>query len=225
MVSRTELEAINNFRTATQALTRASANMEENVGLRTILLKKQEGLQKLEQIILGNGIRRDVLNFIILKNEQKKQRKAAGLSKREFKELRKREKQRKKELERAQKAKELQEQQEELTREMFGDAEAERIINERRAENLAQTIERDMILAEAEKAEQDKEAAERAKARAEEEKAREEEEKKINSLTEAARAIEAAFSGNVGIAFENLSKTIQSFEVSGAIGDVTAGLE
>ena len=96
MVSRTELEAINNFRTATQALTRASANMEENVGLRTILLKKQEGLQKLEQIILGNGIRRDVLNFIILKNEQKKQRKAAGLSKREFKELRKREKQRKK---------------------------------------------------------------------------------------------------------------------------------
>ena len=69
--------------------------MEENVGLRTILLKKQEGLQKLEQIILGNGIRRDVLNFIILKNEQKKQRKAAGLSKREFKELRKREKQKK----------------------------------------------------------------------------------------------------------------------------------
>ena len=225
MVSRTELEAINNFRTATQALTRASANMEENVGLRTILLKKQEGLQKLEQIILGNGIRRDVLNFIILKNEQKKQRKAAGLSKREFKELRKREKQRKKELERAQKAKELQEQQEELTREMFGAEEAERIINTQRAENLAQTIERDMILAEAEKGEQDKEAAERAKARAEEEKAREEEEKKINSLTEAARAIEAAFSGNVGIAFENLSRTIQSFEVSGAIGDVTAGLE
>ena len=225
MVSRTELEAINNFRTATQALTRASANMEENVGLRTILLKKQEGLQKLEQIILGNGIRRDILNFIILKNEQKKQRKAAGLSKREFKELRKREKQRKKELERAQKAKELQEQQEELTREMFGAEEAERIINTQRAENLAQTIERDMILAEAEKGEQDKEAAERAKARAEEEKAREEEEKKINSLTEAARAIEAAFSGNVGIAFENLSRTIQSFEVSGAIGDVTAGLE
>ena len=225
MVSRTELEAINNFRTATQALTRASANMEENVGLRTILLKKQEGLQKLEQIILGNGIRRDILNFIILKNEQKKQRKAAGLSKREFKELRKREKQRKKELERAQKAKELQEQQEELTREMFGAEEAERIINTQRAENLAQTIERDMILAEAEKGEQDKEAAERAKAREEEEKAREEEEKKINSLTEAARAIEAAFSGNVGIAFENLSRTIQSFEVSGAIGDVTAGLE
>ena len=225
MVSRTELEAINNFRTATQALTRASANMEENVGLRTILLKKQEGLQKLEQIILGNGIRRDVLNFIILKNEQKKQRKAAGLSKREFKELRKREKQRKKELERAQKAKELQEQQEELTREMFGAEEAERIINTQRAENLAQTIERDMILAEAEKAQQDVEAAERAKAREEEEKAREEEEKKINSLTEAARAIEAAFSGNVGIAFENLSRTIQSFEVSGAIGDVTAGLE
>ncbi len=225
MVSRTELEAINNFRTATQALTRASANMEENVGLRTILLKKQEGLQKLEQIILGNGIRRDILNFIILKNEQRKQRKAAGLSRQEFGRLRKREKQRKKELERAQKAKELQEQQEQLTREMFGDAEAERIINAQRAENLAQTIERDMILAEAEKAEQDKEAAERAKAREEEEKAREEEEKKINSLTEAARAIEAAFSGNVGIAFENLSRTIQSFEVSGAIGDVTAGLE
>ena len=88
MVSRTELEAINNFRTATQALTRASANMEENVGLRTILLKKQEGLQKLEQIILGNGIRRDILNFIILKNEQRKQRKAAGLSRQEFKQLR-----------------------------------------------------------------------------------------------------------------------------------------
>ena len=66
---------------------------------------------------------------------------------------------------------------------MFGAEEAERIINTQRAENLAQTIERDMILAEAEKAEQDKEAAERAKAREEEEKAREEEEKKINYKT------------------------------------------
>ena len=225
MVSKTELEAIENFRNATKALKRASADMETNVGLRTILLKKEEGLQKLEDIILGNGIRRDILNFIILKKEQRRQRKEAGLSRQEFKELRKREKQRKKELERAKRAKELQEQQEQLTREMFGDAEAERIINERRAENLAQTIERDMILAEAEKGDQDREAAERAKAREEEEKAREEEEKKINSLTEAARAIEAAFSGNVGIAFENLSRTIQSFEVSGAIGDVTAGLE
>ena len=225
MVSKTELEAIENFRNATKALKRASADMETNVGLRTILLKKEEGLQKLEDIILGNGIRRDILNFIILKKEQRRQRKEAGLSKREFKELRKREKQRKKELERAKRAKELQEQQEELTREMFGAEEAERIIQARRAQNLEDTIERDMILADAERATEDAAAAERAKAREEEEKAREEEEKKINSLTEAARAIEAAFSGNVGIAFENLSRTIQSFEVSGAIGDVTAGLE
>ena len=220
-----ELEAFENFRDATRALRQATVGLEANVGLRTILLKKQEGLQKLEQIILGNGLRRDALNFFLLKLEQRRQRKEAGLSRQEFKQLRKREKQRKKELERAKKAKELQEQQEELTREMFGAEEAERIIQARRAQNLEETIERDMILAEAERATEDAAAAERAKAREEEEKAREEEEKKINSLTEAARAIEAAFSGNVGIAFENLSRTIQSFEVSGAIGDVTAGLE
>ena len=60
MATKEEIEAVNNFREATRGLKKVNSDMQENVGLRTILAKRDAGLQKLEGIIIGNGIRKDI---------------------------------------------------------------------------------------------------------------------------------------------------------------------
>jgi hypothetical protein len=191
MATKEEIEAINNFREATKGLKKVNSDMQENVGLRTILAKKDAAIQTLEGIIVGNGIRKDILDFARLKLQQRKLRKDLNMSNAEFKALKQAEKQRKKEIAQA-KAREAQRKARDaaLTA-TLGEEQAAIRIQALNAQDNAQIIADAQIQAEASKTQDDKEAADAAEAKKKADELAAKEEGQINSLTEAANSITA----------------------------------
>jgi len=213
MATKEEIEAINNFREATKGLKKVNSDMQENVGLRTILAKKDAAIQTLEGIIVGNGIRKDILDFARLKLQQRKLRKDLNMSNAEFKALKQAEKQRKKEIAQA-KAREAQRKARDaaLTA-TLGEEQAAIRIQALNAQDNAQIIADAQIQAEASKTQDDKEAADAAKKKADEEALAAKEEGQINSLTEAAGTIETSF--------EKLANSLQT--IIGSSGEGGTG--
>ena len=226
MATKEEIEAVNNFREATRGLKKVNSDMQENVGLRTILAKRDAGLQKLEGIIIGNGIRKDVLDFVRLKKQQRQLRKESGLTRAEFRAQKLAEKKRKKELNKAKANDARRKARDAALKETLGEEQAAIRIQALNARDNEQIIADAQVQAEASKAQDDKEAADAAKKKAEEEALAAKEEGQINSLTEAANSIMEAFTdSDIAASFQSFADSLQTVISASGVEDSVAGQE
>ena len=226
MATKEEIEAVNNFREATRGLKKVNSDMQENVGLRTILAKRDAGLQKLEGIIIGNGIRKDILDFVRLKKQQRQLRKESGLTRAEFRAQKLAEKKRKKELNKAKANDARRKARDAALKETLGEEQAAIQIQALNARDNAQIIADAQVQAEASKAQDDKEAADAAKKKAEEEALAAKEEGQINSLTEAANSIMEAFTdSDIAASFQSFADSLQTVISASGVEDSVAGQE
>ena len=214
------------FRNATRLLRQASEKNLEN-SLRQQLGLTKEGVRaSIEDKLLGSGMKRIIYNFILDKRRDKNLAKEAGLTNAEFKALKQAEKQRKKEVAQARARQSLREARDNLLRQTLGEEQAAIRIQALNAQDNADIIADAQIQAEASKAQDDKEAADAAKKKAEEEALAAKEEGQINSLTEAANSITAAFTdSDIAASFQSFADSLQTVISASGVEDSVAGQE
>ena len=233
MASREEDELIKSqkaanteFRNATRTLQKAANESMEN-SLRQELGLTREGVRaSLEDKLLGSGMKRTIYNFILDKRKAKQLQKESGLTKAEYKALQKEEKARKKALNVAKANENRRTARDAALTATLGEEQAAIRIQALNAQDNAQIIADAQIQAEASKSNDEKEIADAAKKKAEEEALAAKEEGQINSLTEAANSITAAFTdSDIAASFQSFADSLQTVISASGVEDSVAGQE
>jgi hypothetical protein len=233
MASREEDELIKSqkaanteFRNATRTLQKAANESMEN-SLRQELGLTREGVRaSLEDKLLGSGMKRTIYNFILDKRKAKQLQKESGLTKEEYKALRKEEKARKKALNVAKANENRRKARDAALTATLGEEQAAIRIQALNAQDNAQIIADAQIQAEASKSNDEKEIADAAKKKAEEEALAAKEEGQINSLTEAANSIMEAFTdSDIAASFQSFADSLQTVISASGVEDSVAGQE
>ena len=233
MASREEDELIKSqkaanteFRNATRTLQKAANESMEN-SLRQELGLTREGVRaSLEDKLLGSGMKRTIYNFILDKRKAKQLQKESGLTKAEYKALRKEEKARKKALNVAKANENRRKARDAALTATLGEEQAAIRIQALNAQDNAQIIADAQIQAEASKSNDEKEIADAAKKKSDEEALAAKEEGQINSLTEAANSITAAFTdSDIAASFQSFADSLQTVISASGVEDSVAGQE
>jgi hypothetical protein len=147
------------FSEAAKELKNAAKGVQKNSLRQQLGLTKAGIRESLEDKLLGTGFKRVIYNFILDKMRQRQLRKSSKLTKDQFKALEKKKKQDQKALNIAKAQKKAQDTRNQALKDALGKEEADKIIESENAENQAEIIERDKILAEGDKEQQGLEAA------------------------------------------------------------------
>jgi len=150
------------FSEAAKELRNAAKGVQKNSLRQELGLTKAGIRESLEDKLLGTGFKRVIYNFILDKKRERQLRKSTKLTQSEFKAFSKKTKQDKTDVNVANAQKKAQDARNQALKDQLGEEEANKIIESENAENHAEIIERDQILAESEKEQQDLEAAQRA---------------------------------------------------------------
>ena len=147
------------FSEAAKELKNAAKGVQKNSLRQQLGLTKAGIRESLEDKLLGTGFKRVIYNFILDKMRQRQLRKSTKLTQAQFKAFEKRKKQDKTALNVAKAQKKAQDTRNQALKDALGKEEADKIIESENAENQAEIIERDKILAEGDKEQQGLEAA------------------------------------------------------------------
>jgi hypothetical protein len=222
---KSQKESAKAFSDAAKELKAAALSVQENSLREELGLTKAALAAKIGDKILGNGFKRTIFNFMLDKKRSKQLQKESGLTKAEYKALKEAEKSRKKELNEAKARETLRKARDAALKETLGEEQAAIRIQALNAEDNSQIIADAQIQAEASKTQDDKEAADAAEAKRKADELAAKEEGQINSLTEAANSITAAFTdSDIAASFQSFADSLQTV-ISASGTDSVAGQE
>ena len=216
---KSQKESAKAFSDAAKELKAAALSVQENSLREELGLTKAALAAKIGDKILGNGFKRTIFNFMLDKKRAKQLQKESGLTKAEYKALKEAEKSRKKELNEAKARETLRKARDAALKETLGEEQAAIRIQALNAEDNSQIIADAQIQAEASKTQDDKEAADAAEAKRKADELAAKEEGQINSLTEAANSITAAFTdSDIAASFQSFADSLQTVISASGLG-------
>jgi len=219
-------EATREFAAAAKSLQKVAQMSQENSLRETLGLTKESAIASIQDKLLGNGIKRDIFNFIQDKRKAKALKKSATadgrISEQEYNNAIKRKQQLEKEQATAAAEKKTSDARHAALRATLGDEEANILIEQELLRDKDKIISRDMVLAEQENEAQSLEADTRLKDAAAAKEKADFEAKQIATLSEAANSITESFS----LLIEGIEEIVtRPMAAASSDGDLVAGLE
>ena len=219
-------EATREFAAAAKSLQKVGQMSQENSLRETLGLTKESAIASIQDKLLGNGIKRDIFNFIQDKRKAKALKKSATadgrISEQEYNNAIKRKQQLEKEQATAAAEKKTSDARHAALRATLGDEEANILIEQELLRDKDKIISRDMVLAEQENEAQSLEADTRLKDAAAAKEKADFEAKQIATLSEAANSITESFS----LLIEGIEEIVtRPMAAASSDGDLVAGLE